>query len=199
LKYIFTQKDINIRQRRWLELPKDYDCAIHYHPGKANVVADALSRKNRSVLASFTYLSRLTQEILRFGLEIVKANNGGFLATLTVQPVLVDRVKEAQKHDPNVEYIIIGIGKGKFKDFQIDTNRVLYLGNRLVVPDDAGLRKDILFEAHNSAFAVHPGSTKMYKDLHDMYWWNNMRNDVAEFVSRCLVCQQVKAEHQQPS
>ena len=90
LKYIFQQRDLNLRQRRWLELLKDYDCSILYHLGKANV-------------------------------------------------------------------------------------------------DE--LRKEIMEEAHFSAYSIHPGSTKMYHDLKDTYWWNGMKRDIAEFISKCLTCQ----------
>jgi hypothetical protein len=73
LKYFFTQKELNMRQRRWLELLKDYDCTINYHPGKANVVADALSRKNiaGSVSAMFTRKKELLLDLERAGVEMM--------------------------------------------------------------------------------------------------------------------------------
>ena len=70
------------------------------------------------------------------------------------------------------------------------------LGTRLCVPDVDELRKEIMEEAHFSAYSIHPGSTKMYHDLKDTYWWNGMKKDITEFVSKCLTCQQVKLEHQ---
>ncbi|RVW81021.1 Transposon Tf2-12 polyprotein [Vitis vinifera] len=133
LKYLFSQKELNMRQRRWIELLKDYDCIIQYHPGKANVVADALSRKSVGSLAAIR-----DDEILRFG-------------------------------------------------------------TRLCVPNDEDLRRELLEEAHCSKFAIHPGGTKMYKDLRQNYWWSGMKRDIAQFVAQCLVCQQVKAEHQRPA
>nr|GFD01195.1 retrotransposon protein, putative, Ty3-gypsy subclass [Tanacetum cinerariifolium] len=129
-----------MRQRCWLELLKDYDTNIQYHPGKANVVADALSRKSvRFGLSSRTSTSRLS--------------------------------------------------------FAYDDN-VLWQDTRLVVPNDALLRKALLTEAHSSPFFVHLGSTKMYHDLKRHFWWSGMKRDVATFVSRCLICQQVKIKHQ---
>ena len=71
--------------------------------------------------------------------------------------------------------------------------------DRVCVPKDNELIRKILQEAHNSHLSIHPGSTKIYNDLKKMYWWNGMKRDVFEFVSKCLVCQQVKAEHQVPS
>ena len=75
---------------------------------------------------------------------------------------------------------------------------VLRHGSRLCVPDSDGLRDQILDEAHKSAYSVHPGSTKMYHDLKGTYWWSGMKKNAAKYVSKCLICQQVKLEHQRP-
>lgn len=83
--------------------------------------------------------------------------------------------------------------------FTKGTDGVLRYGTRLYVPDGDGLRREILEEAHMAAYVVHPGATKMYQDLKEVYWWEGLKRDVAEFVSKCLVCQQVKAEHQKPA
>ena len=86
LKYIFTQSELNLRQRRWLELIKDYDLEIHYHPGKANVVADALSRKASSSYVSATVLQEtLCQEMKKMNLAIVSE---GTIANITLIPIL---------------------------------------------------------------------------------------------------------------
>ena len=93
LKYIFTQRELNMRQRRWIELIKDYDLSIHYHPGKANVVADALSWElvslNAMILSSQPELGK---ELDQLGIEVIKY---GMLDTLEVTPTLVDQIKEA--------------------------------------------------------------------------------------------------------
>ncbi|KAA0047130.1 reverse transcriptase [Cucumis melo var. makuwa] len=166
LKYFFTQKELNMRQRRWLELVKDYDCEILYHPGKANVVADALSRK---------------------------------LAQLTVQPTLRQRIIDAQGNDP---YLVEKRGlaeAGQAVEFSLSSDGGLLFERRLCVPSDSAVKTELLSQAHNSSFSMHPGSTKMYQDLKRVYWWRNMKREVAEFVSRCLVCQQVKAPRQKPA
>ena len=75
----------------------------------------------------------------------------------------------------------------------------LYYKDRVCVPNDSELKKVIIKEAHNGSFAMHPGSTKMYQDLKVSYWWSGIKRDVSEFVTKCLVCQKVKAEHQVPS
>ena len=80
----------------------------------------------------------------------------------------------------------------------IDSEDILCLGTKLGVPNEDELRKEIM-EAHFSAYSIHPGSTKLYNDLKDTYWWNGMKRDIADFVSKCLTCQQVKLEHQRPS
>jgi hypothetical protein len=70
---------------------------------------------------------------------------------------------------------------------------------RVCVPTSNELRKEIMNEAHHSLLYVHPGSTKMYKDVKGLYWWNNMKRDIAKFVEQCPTCQQVKAKHQRPA
>ena len=71
--------------------------------------------------------------------------------------------------------------------------------DRVCVSKDAELIQKILHEAHSGCLQVHPGSTKMYNDLKKIYWWNGMKRDISEFIAKCLICQQVKAEHQVPS
>ena len=71
-------------------------------------------------------------------------------------------------------------------------------GHRMCVPEYGELKRDIMEEAHSSAYAMHPDSTKMYKTLEEHYWWNGMKKEIIGFVFKCLTCQQVKAEHQRP-
>ena len=91
LKYIFTQPDLNLRQRRWLELVKDYNMEIHYHPGKANVVADALSRKSYGPKDA-----HLREEMTRLNVHIVPR---GSSQVLNVQSTLEERIRKAQRSD----------------------------------------------------------------------------------------------------
>nr|GFC24805.1 hypothetical protein [Tanacetum cinerariifolium] len=137
LKYIFTQRELNMRQRR-----------------KANVVAEELSRKS-GMIAGIKVEEEIIRDLERLDIELYVRGQHGYWASLR------------------------------------DT--------RLVVPNDASLREALLTEAHSSPFSVHPGSTKMYHDLKQHFWWSGMKGDVAMFVSKCLIYQQVKIEHQRTS
>ena len=88
------------------------------------------------------------------------------------------------------------IEKEKKTEFQIRDDGMIVKGQRMRVPEYGELKRDIMEEAHSSAYAMHPGSTKMYRTLKEHYWWNGMKKEIASFISRCLTCQQVKAEHQ---
>ena len=186
LKYLPPQRELNSRQRRLMELIKDYDCVIDYHPGKANVVVDALSRKSVQTLRA-----------LNANLSLL--DDGAIVAELMARPNLLNLVQEAQKSDENISTIVSQNIMGKETEFSVNEDGFLYYRDRVCVSNDNELKKSILEEAHNGSFAIHPSSTKMYQDLKTSYWWSGMKKYVSDFVTKCMVCQRMKAEHQVPS
>ena len=186
LKYLPSQRELNLRQHRWMELIKDYDCMIDYHPGKVNVVANALSRKSVQTLRALNSHLSLT-------------DNDEIVAQLIARPDLLNRVLEAQKSYEKISTIVNQIGEGKGTEFSVKEDGSLYYKDRVCVTNDSKLKKAILEKPHSESFAMHPGSTKMYQDLKVSYWWSGMKRDVSEFVTKCMVCQKVKEEHQFPS
>ncbi|GJR75442.1 putative reverse transcriptase domain-containing protein [Tanacetum coccineum] len=140
LQHILDQKELNMRQRRWLELLSDYDYEIRYHPGKANVV-------------------------------------------------------EARKEE---NYGTEDLG-GMIKKLKPHANGTLCLKNRSWIPYFGDVRTFIMHKSHKSKYSIHPGSDKMYQYLKKLYWWPNMKAEIATYVSKCLTCAKVKAECQKPS
>ncbi|GJZ39479.1 putative reverse transcriptase domain-containing protein [Tanacetum coccineum] len=141
-------KELNLRQRRWIELLSDYDCEIRYHPGKANLMADALTQK--------------------------------------------EAMKKKYVKNENLGRMIKQIF-----EFRPDGTRCF--GNRVWLPRYGKLRNLVMYESHKSKYSIHPRLDKMYQDLKPLYWWLNMKADIATYVSKCLTCVKVKAEHQKPS
>jgi hypothetical protein len=193
LKYIFTQSELNMRQRRWLELIKDYDLEIHYHLGKANVVADALSRKaSCHCLTVKTSDTTLCQEMEKLILGMIQH---GTLIQLKLESVLLQKIIDAQRSDKGMKHIHEKIEAGKANCFKKDDQGIVWFNNSIVVPKDAGICQQIMDEAHLSRYSIHPGSTKMYQDLKQHYWWTKMKIEIARYVARCDTCRRVKAIH----
>ncbi|GKA71613.1 putative reverse transcriptase domain-containing protein [Tanacetum coccineum] len=175
LQHILNQKELNMRHRHWLEFLVDYDCEIHYHPGKANVVANALSQKKR--------LKPLRIRSL----------------VMTIHPKLPSQILEAQTKAVNEENIKAENLQGMNKAFKIRPDGTRYIKNRSWLPLFGNLRDLIMHESHKSKYSIHPGSDKMYQNLKKLYWWPNMKAIIAEYVGKCLTCSIVTAECQKTS
>ena len=190
LKYIFTQRDLNMRKRRWMEFLEDYDFTLHYHPGKANVVADALSRKSRGVLANIASQEwQMLKTVGQFRLQYIEQDQGT-LESLMATPSLLSRVIESQRQDVEIVSIMDRVQSGTADEgWVIHTDGSLRYRGRVIVPQLTDLREEILREFHCSRLAVHPGGTKMYRDLCLQYYWSGMKQHVGDFVRRCLTCQ----------
>jgi hypothetical protein len=186
-----------MRQRRWLELIKDYELEIHYHPGKANVVADALSRKSQvNMLAAHPMPYELAKEFDRSSLGFLNNTQG---VTIELEPTLEQDIRKGQKDDEKINEIRQLIIDGKGKDFREDAEGVIWFKDILCVPDIKPIRELILKEAHETTYSIHPGSEKMYQDLKKRFWWYGMKREIVEYVAVCDNCQRIKAEHQRPA
>jgi hypothetical protein len=152
-----------MRQRRWLELIKDYELEIHYHPDKANVVADALSKKTQvNMLDAHPMSYELAKELDRLSLGFLNNTQG---VTIELEPTLEQDIMKGQKDDEKINEIWQLIIDGKVKDFREDAERVVWFKDRLCVLDIISIRELILKEAHETTYSIHPGSEKMYQDL----------------------------------
>ena len=133
------------------------------------------------------------------GVSLETAKSSTLVAAFHVRPVLVDRVRDLQAQDPYLMKLRSKIEARQQSNFTLRGDVTLVLGKRLCVPYVIELKKEIMEEAHSSSYAMHPGSTKMYRTMRDHYWWRGMKREIAEFISKCLTCQQIKIQHQKPA
>ncbi|KAH0679067.1 hypothetical protein KY284_020152 [Solanum tuberosum] len=168
---MFSQKELNLRQRRWLELLKDYDMSILYHPNTAHI-----EEEKKELVKDVHRLARL-------GVLLMDSTEGGVVAMNGAKSSLVSEVN---------------VHKQKVMTFEQGGNGVSGYQGRLCVPRVDELQERIMGEDHSSRYSIHPGSIKMYRDLREVYWWNGMKKGIDEFVVKSPNCQQVKVEHQRP-
>ncbi|GJZ24350.1 putative reverse transcriptase domain-containing protein [Tanacetum coccineum] len=183
----FSKCEFWIPKRRWLELLSDYNYEIRYHPGKANVVADALSRKERSkplrVRALVMTISLdLPKKILNAQTEAQKPEN---LKNEDVGGMLIENSKDSEKL--------------RMEKLEPRADGTLCLNGKSWLPCYGDLRTVIMHESHKSKYSIHPSSKKMYQDMKKLYWWPNIKANIASYVSKCLTCAKFKAEHRRPS
>ena len=172
-----------MRQHRWMEFLEDYDFTLHYHPGKANVMVDALSRKSRGVLASIASREwRMLETVGQFRLQYNEQAQGT-LGSLVDRSSLLSRLIESQWQDAEIVSIRDRVQSGTGDEgWTVHSDGSLRYRGRVVVPHSTDLREEILWEFHCSQFSVHPGGTKMYQDLRRQYYWSRMKRHVGDFV-----------------
>jgi hypothetical protein len=155
--------------------------------GKANVVADTLSRRSHvSYLVVDSMPFELCEEFIKLNLRIVTNTEG---MEIEVGSNLLQEIRKGQVEDEKIQEIKRNIKEEKSPDFTEDDEGVLWYKGRICVPNVKELKDKILHEAHESAYSIHPGGNKMYHDLKATYWWYGMKRDVAEYVALCDTCQ----------
>jgi hypothetical protein len=153
-----------MRQRRWLELIKDYDLTIQYHPGKVNVVANALSTTGvpRTRMPLIAVLDHM-------GITFCYAGVAHEETKMLIQLSLRERVREAQLHDRLLQEVHKCIEAGRPREFTMEEDGTIFFRGRLCVPQKSEVKMDILREAHRTPYMVHPGVTKMYQDMRQSF------------------------------
>jgi hypothetical protein len=174
LQHIFTQSDLNARQRHWSELLSEYDFEITYIKGTMNRVADALSQRPH-IFSVIPLQTNLRENIL----------------TIQFDDDWYKEVKENIGQDTMMV--------PKFEGYTLDNDRLMRYNNQIYIPPNDELRSLILSEAHRAVYMAHPGVTKMRADLKPLFFWKGMKADIVSYVARCLECQQVKVEHRHPT
>jgi len=181
-----------------MEYLKDYDFELLCHPSKVNVVADTLSKKRAHVSAMMIKEFELIEKLRDMNLGLDMEAGHIRCSMLRITNEFLDEVRVEQGKDQELEQIISELGTEKRKDFKMGRDGILRLKERVCVPNSRVLRKMLLDEGHKSRLSIHPGMTKMYKDLKVTFWWTGMKIDVADYVASFLVCQKAKIEHQRP-
>jgi hypothetical protein len=177
-----------------LELIKDYDLETHYHPSTANLVTDALNRKEHVHSSIVVQLpDELAKDFERLNLGIVTHTEG---VTIELEPTLEQEIRKGQIGHAKLQEIKDLIMEDRGPEFMEDEQGTIWFKNRICVPDIDSLWETILKEAHDSVYSIDPRSTKMYQDLKQKYWWYGLKRDVVALVAMCDVTN-IKAQDKQ--
>jgi len=185
-------------QRRWMQFLKDYNFELLYHPEKANVVVDALSRKTVHTVHLMIREVELLEKFRDMKIQVELESKFIRCSNLTISSDFLDSVRERQLLDASLNRVREQLWSEEAKDFALGNDGILRFQGKVCVPDDVEEKKLILEEGHKSRLCLHPGMTKMYQDFKENFLWQGMKKDVAQFVSACLTCQKAKVEHQRP-
>nr|GFB27108.1 putative reverse transcriptase domain-containing protein [Tanacetum cinerariifolium] len=173
--------------RQFLSLTGNFDCDIHYHPGKANVIADALSRKEREPPL------RVRALVMNIGLDLPRQILNGQTEARKPENIKKENVRGMLVENSR------DLKKVRTEKLEPRADGTLCLNGSSGLPCYGDLRTVIRHESHRSKYSIHPGSDKMYRDMKKLYWWPNMKAGIATYVSKFLTCAKVKDEHQKPS
>jgi hypothetical protein len=157
---------------------------IHYHPRKANVVADALIHKHQYNNLMVQHLTSCC-DLEEPSLWVIPHST---LTNIVLIPTIKEGGIAAQKMDIGMSHIRKRLTLGEVKCFREDVDGVLWFKDCLVVPKDFDLRHKIMDEAHCSRYSIHPGTNKMYQDLKKNFWWTRMKREIAKYVAECDSC-----------
>ncbi|XP_073037729.1 uncharacterized protein [Primulina eburnea] len=182
-----NKTELNMRQRRWLDLLKYYDCEIEYHPGRANLTADALSRKVSCTAEDVSRLSAMMISCCSLGYDFDISTTPIQISTLLAEPDIYGCIRDAQMTDERVQRWKELVSRKQDTCFRVADDGSLRMKDRWVVPDASELRQGLLRRAHCSRYSIHLGGKKMYKDLRSQFWWKGMKRDVIDFSSIPLV------------
>jgi archaellum component FlaC len=166
--YFQSQKKLSPKQARWQDFLAEFDYVMEYKPGKANVVADALSRK-----AELAAISQATSTLL-------------------------EEIRRGMEHDPVARMLMQSAQEGKTRRFWLEDGLLYTTGQRVFVPKWNNLRRDVIRECHDTKWAGHPGIDRTLALIERTYYWPQMRDQVETYVRTCLVCQQDKIEQKLP-
>ena len=136
-------------------------------------------------------------ELERAEIEVMAPDTNMMLATMIAQPTLIEIIKQRQPEDPYLWKVYEKIQINLKPNFTLQ-NGALKFEDRLCIPNILEIKKQVVEEANNTKFTMHPGGTKMYRDLKETFWWPEMKREIAKLVSQFLQCQQVKVKHQRP-
>jgi hypothetical protein len=173
LKHLFTQRDLNVSQRRWSEFMSVYDFGISYIKGKENVVADSLSRRS-CIFSLVTLKVNLREHVL------TQLQRDSWYLKVT------SNLQSGRQLDP------------KYEGYSLEIDGLLRYRGRMYIPKNGDIQIIILKETHRELYCAHRGVKKMYADMRNLFFWVGMKCDVVHFVAKCLECKQVKVDHHHP-